>query len=47
MAENLDDAYEKVMRFYNNEPKHDVKPYFKQNYYDKLKEYFAEVINKQ
>ena len=47
VAENLDDAYEKVMRFYNNEPKHDVMPYFKQNYYDKLKEYFTEVINKK
>jgi len=44
VAENLDDAYTKIMYYYSHEPNHDMKPYFKQNYYDKLKEYFTEVI---
>ncbi len=46
VAENLDDAYNKVVDYIKFEPDHVVTPFFKQNYYDKLKDYFEAVINK-
>ena len=44
VAENLDDAYSKAIDYINNERSHTMNPYFKQNYYDKLKGYFEEVM---
>lgn len=40
VANNLDDAYEKAVEFSKNERPHDMKSYFKENYYDKLKDMF-------
>ena len=47
VAKDLDDAYNKVVEYIKSEPTHLVNPYFKHNYYDKLKGYFEEIINKE
>lgn len=44
VAENLDDAKAKAIDFINNEPSHEMKSYFKEYYYDRLKEMFEQVI---
>ena len=36
-AENLDEAYEKAAMMMNKQLTHQLPPYFKENYYDKLK----------
>ncbi len=36
-AENLDEAYEKAVMMMNKQLTHQLPPYFKENYYDKLK----------
>lgn len=46
VASDLEDAYTKAMDYIKNERNHTPNPYFKQHYYDKLKSYFEEVINK-
>ena len=45
VAADLNDAYEKVLAFINTKRPNEMQPYFKQNYYDKLKCYFEEVID--
>lgn len=40
VAEDLDDAYQKAKEYILDERSHQMQPYFKQNYYDKLKQYF-------
>lgn len=46
VAKDLDDAYNKAIDFLRKEQTHDIKPYFKQNYFDNLKGYFEAVIRK-
>lgn len=47
VSTDLDDAYNKALVYMQNERSHEMNPYFKQNYYDKLKGYFEEVIEKK
>jgi len=46
VSTNLDDAYDKTISLLKADRPHVMQPYFRQNYYDKLKFYFEEVINK-
>lgn len=46
VSSDLNDAYSKALFFIQNERQHEMRPYFKKNYYDKLKVFFEEVINK-
>jgi exopolysaccharide biosynthesis predicted pyruvyltransferase EpsI len=45
VANDLEDAYVKALEFIEKEQKHEMKPYFKVNYYDKLKGLFEEVTD--
>lgn len=45
VASSLDDAYNKALDFISEKKSHVMKPYFKQEYYDRLRSYFEEVIN--
>lgn len=45
-AESLDDAVELVKDIKNKHFDHKMRPYFKENYYDKLKAYMDDVFNK-
>lgn len=47
VSTDLDDAYNKALLYMQNERSHEMSPYFKQQYYDKLKGYFEEVIVKK
>lgn len=44
VATDLDDAYNKTIEFMKSNRSHEMKPYFKQNYYDRLKSYFEEIL---
>lgn len=44
VANDLDDAYDKAHAFIVKERSHEMEPFFKRNYYDKLKDVFEEVI---
>lgn len=44
VADNLEDAYNKAVDVIKNEPSHVIKSYFKENFYDKLKELFEQSV---
>lgn len=44
VAEDLDAAYNKAVEIIQNEPSHKMASYFKENYYDKLKDLFEQSI---
>lgn len=45
LAEDLDDAYRLAEKLLDKKFTHKMEPYFKNNYYDKLKSYFNRVID--
>lgn len=45
LADDLDHAYRLAEELLNKKLDHKMKPYFKENYYDKLKSHFNKVIN--
>lgn len=46
VSDDIDDAYQKAVYYMSHAKSGDMMPYFKQNYYDKLKEYFGEICRK-
>lgn len=45
VAEDIVDAYNKTLSYIQRDCSHDMIPYFKKNYYDKLRQLFEGVIN--
>ena len=46
VSDDLDGAFQKTSHYLQWEGSHKMEPYFKQKYYDKLKNYFEEIIKK-